>query len=304
MAVPIRNCFAYSTFVEASGNAIVGVSSILAWPVNSFPAKSGLLSHLRHSLATSRNVLLRTVILLSLIGLTGLSAAANPDVQKPLVTASGPGLPFAIADFDGDLRPDLASIEAGPNNSGNASYSIQLQLTSSGRQFIQLVAPAGGLSITARDVNGDGTIDLIATDHSPAPPQMKLAETGDFLRAWGGIASLQLSLPAVWTEARKRGYSVTRLAEWLCAAPAKLAGLNKRKGSIAVGCDADLVIWNPEAMFVVDPRALQHRHKITPYAGRELAGVVETTFLRGRKIFDRGEFAASPVGNVLRRGQA
>src|ERR1700691_5881335 len=123
MAVPIRNCFAYSTFVEASGNAIVGVSSILAWPVNSFPAKSGLLSHLRHSLATSRNVLLRTVILLSLIGLTGLSAAANPDVQKPLVTASGPGLPFAIADFDGDLRPDLASIEAGPNNSGNASYS-------------------------------------------------------------------------------------------------------------------------------------------------------------------------------------
>jgi hypothetical protein len=137
------------------------VSSILVSPVNSFTAKSGLFSLPRHGLATRRNVLLRTLILLSLLGLTGLSATANPDVQKPLVTPSGPGLPFAIADFDGDLRPDLASIEAGPNNSGNASYSIQLQLTSSGRQFIQLVAPAGGLSITARDVNGDGSIDLI-----------------------------------------------------------------------------------------------------------------------------------------------
>jgi allantoinase len=151
---------------------------------------------------------------------------------------------------------------------------------------------------------GDGTIDLIASDHSPSPPQMKLPESGDFLRSWGGIASLQLSLPAVWTEARNRGYSVTRLAEWLCAAPARLAGLNKRKGSIAVGYDADFVIWNPDAKFVVDPGALHHRHKITPYAGRKLAGVVETTFLRGHKIFDRGEFALSPVGKVLRRGQA
>jgi len=151
---------------------------------------------------------------------------------------------------------------------------------------------------------GDGTIDLIVSDHSPSPPQMKLPETGDFLRAWGGVASLQLGLPAVWTEARKRGYSVTRLAEWLCVAPARLAGVNKRKGSIAVGYDADLVIWNPDAKFVVDPKALQHRHKITPYAERELAGMVETTFLRGRRIFDRGEFAPSPIGKVLRRGQA
>jgi hypothetical protein len=163
MAAPTRNCFTDSTFVEASGNAIVAVSSILAWPVDNFTAKSGLLSLLRHSVATRRNVLLRTLILLSLLCLTGLTAAASPDVQKPLVTPSGPGLPFAIADFDGDLLPDLASIEAGPNNSGNASYSIQIQLTSAGRQFIQLVAPAGGLSITARDVNGDGTIDLILT---------------------------------------------------------------------------------------------------------------------------------------------
>ena len=148
----------------------------------------------------------------------------------------------------------------------------------------------------------DGTIDMIASDHSPCPPAMKLQEDGDFVRAWGGIASLQLSLATVWTEARARGYAVTRLAEWLCAAPARLAGLGGKKGTIAVGCDADLVIWNPEAKFLVEPAALHHRHKLTPYAGRELQGVVETTFLRGRKIFERGEFSTGPIGHVLQRG--
>jgi len=149
---------------------------------------------------------------------------------------------------------------------------------------------------------GDGAIDFIATDHSPCPPAMKLPDEGDFLRAWGGIASLQLSLPAVWTQARSRGYSVSRLAEWLCAGPARLAGIGARKGAIAVGCDADLVIWNPDATFRVDAARLHHRHKVTPYAGRELMGVVETTFLRGRKIVERGEFTSPPAGRVLRRG--
>jgi allantoinase len=151
---------------------------------------------------------------------------------------------------------------------------------------------------------GDGAIDLIATDHSPCPPAMKLPGEGDFIRAWGGIASLQLSLPAVWTEAAPRGYAVPHLAAWLCWGPARLAGLEKRKGTIAVGCDADLVIWNPSAKFVVEPSQLHHRHKITPYAGRALAGVVETTILRGRKIYDRGEFCPSPIGRVLHRGRA
>jgi allantoinase len=152
---------------------------------------------------------------------------------------------------------------------------------------------------------GDGTLDFIATDHSPCPPAMKLAEEGDFLRAWGGIASLQLSLPAVWTEARARGYAVTHLAKWLCEGPARLAGLAGRKGTIAVGCDADFVIWDPEAKFRVEPAQLHHRHKITPYAGRELCGRVETTFLRGRKIFEHGELPVGPVGpvgHVLHRG--
>jgi allantoinase len=151
---------------------------------------------------------------------------------------------------------------------------------------------------------GDGTLDFIATDHSPCPPAMKLPAEGDFLRAWGGIASLQLSLPAVWTEARARGYAVTQLAKWLCAGPARLAGLTEKKGAIAVGCDADFVIWEPDAKFRVEPAQLHHRHKMTPYAGRELAGRVEATFLRGRKIFERGEFSAGPVGHVLQRGAA
>ena len=150
---------------------------------------------------------------------------------------------------------------------------------------------------------GDGTIDFIATDHSPCPPAMKMLEAGDFLRAWGGIASLELSLPAVWTEASSRGYALPRLAEWLSSGPARLAGL-ERKGRIAVGCDADFVIWNPDGRFSVDPAKLHQRHKISPYAGRELLGVVETTFLRGRKIFERSEFSPSPLGQILRRGNA
>jgi allantoinase len=149
---------------------------------------------------------------------------------------------------------------------------------------------------------GDGTLDFVATDHSPCPPAMKLQEEGDFLRAWGGIASLQLSLPAVWTEARSRGYAVTHLAKWLCEGPARLAGLAGSKGGIAVGCDADFVIWDAEAKFRVEAAQLHHRHKVTPYAGRELYGRVETTFLRGRRIFARREFFAGPVGHVLQRG--
>jgi allantoinase len=150
----------------------------------------------------------------------------------------------------------------------------------------------------------EGVIDFIVTDHSPCPPAMKLPEEGDFLRAWGGIASLELRLPAVWTEASARGYAVPRISEWLCEGPARFAGLEKQKGAIAVGRDADFVIWNPKAKFTVKAEELHQRHKVTPYAGREMTGVVETTFLRGRKTYDRGEFSAAPIGHVLRRGAA
>ena len=150
----------------------------------------------------------------------------------------------------------------------------------------------------------DATLDFIATDHSPCPPEMKRKDTGDFMAAWGGIASLELALPAVWTSALERGYAVERLPAWSCASPARLAGLEKRKGKIAKDFDADLVIWDPNAKFCVEPERLHQRHKLTPYAGRELYGVVTATYLRGRKVFDRGEFASSPTGAILKRTQA
>ncbi|MBC8028680.1 MAG: allantoinase AllB [Pyrinomonadaceae bacterium] len=146
---------------------------------------------------------------------------------------------------------------------------------------------------------GDETIDMIVSDHSPCPPEMKLRETGDFLQAWGGISSLQLRLPIVWTEALRRGFSIQDLARWLCSAPAGLVGLSDRKGFIKVGYDADLVIWNPEKQFTVHGDALHHRHKLTPYDGLVLNGVVEKTFLRGRKIYDGGEFIDEPQGLLL-----
>jgi allantoinase len=129
---------------------------------------------------------------------------------------------------------------------------------------------------------GDGLIEFVATDHSPCPPELKCRESGDFLKAWGGIASLQLELPAVWTLAQQRGHSVQQVVEWLCGRPAKLAGLGGQKGTIAVGCDADFVVWNPEGKFRVQPSELYQRHKLTPYAGMEMRGVVEATFLRAR----------------------
>ena len=147
----------------------------------------------------------------------------------------------------------------------------------------------------------DGTIGLIVSDHSPCPGEMKLRESGDFMKAWGGIASLQLRLPVVWTEARRRGFSLLDMTRWLCANPARQVSLSPQKGSIAVDSDADLVIWNPDQPFTVTASALQHRHKITPYAGEALNGVVQQTFLRGRKIFDSGHFVDLPVGHMLLR---
>ena len=147
----------------------------------------------------------------------------------------------------------------------------------------------------------EGTIGLIVSDHSPCPGEMKLRESGDFSKAWGGIASLQLRLPVVWTEARRRGFSLLDLTRWLCTNPAHQVSLEPQKGSIAVGHDADLVLWNPDTQFTVTPSTLQHRHKLTPYAGEVLSGVVEQTFLRGRRIYEGGEFVDAPVGQMLLR---
>ena len=147
----------------------------------------------------------------------------------------------------------------------------------------------------------DGTIDFIVSDHSPCPGEMKLRESGDFMNAWGGIASLQLRLPIIWTEARRRGFTIQDMTKWLCANPAKQVSLQTRKGAIAVGKDADLVVWDPDGQFTVAAGALHHRHKITPYEGEVLSGVVQKTFLRGRKIYDGGHFVDGPLGKRIFR---
>jgi allantoinase len=137
-------------------------------------------------------------------------------------------------------------------------------------------------------------IDFIVSDHSPCPEELKRRGDGDFAAAWGGIASLQLGLPAVWTEARPRGWTLSRVTHLMAQRTADFAGL-PHKGRIAVGCDADFVVFDPEAEFVVDAAALAHRHPITPYHGRTLTGVVKATYLRGQRVGDK------PMGKVLRR---
>jgi allantoinase len=136
----------------------------------------------------------------------------------------------------------------------------------------------------------DGTLDLIATDHSPAPPGLKHLDDGDFVKAWGGIASLQLGLAASWTGAAERGVPLARVVGSMSEAPAVLAGLESTKGAIAVGQDADLVVWEPDAEAIVDPAALFHRHPVTPYAGRRLRGRITMTMLRGEIVFDENGF--------------
>ncbi|MFF1739724.1 allantoinase AllB [Streptomyces mirabilis] len=143
----------------------------------------------------------------------------------------------------------------------------------------------------------DGTIDCVVTDHSPSTADLK---TDDFATAWGGISGLQLSLSAVWTEARKRGHSLEDVVRWMSTRTARLVGLDSRKGAIAVGRDADFAVLAPDETFTVDPAALQHRNRVTAYAGRTLSGVVKSTWLRGERIVADGEFGA-PGGELLTR---
>ena len=145
----------------------------------------------------------------------------------------------------------------------------------------------------------DGHIDLIATDHSPAPAALKHVDDGNFLEAWGGIASLQISLPIVWSGALSRRMPIHRLAGWMSAAPARLAGLDRRKGAIAAGYDADLVIFDPDREMIVDASRLYHRHALTPYDGARLNGVVMATMLRGEIVFEHGECIGPHTGHTL-----
>jgi len=145
----------------------------------------------------------------------------------------------------------------------------------------------------------EGTLDLVASDHSPCTPALKAEEAGDFVAAWGGIAGLQVGLPVTWTEARRRGHGLADLVRWMAAAPARLAGLTGRKGAIAPGCDADLVVFDPDARFVVERAALRHKNPVCPYVGDELTGVVHTTYLRGHPIWDGGRALATDLGDFV-----
>jgi len=145
----------------------------------------------------------------------------------------------------------------------------------------------------------DGTIDLVISDHSPCTPHLKLIERGDFLDAWGGIAALQFGLPVMWTNLKKRSFAIDSLARLMCEGPARLAGLDDRKGKLVAGFDADVVVWDPEATFTVTKDIIQHRHKLTPYDGMELFGKVAVTYSGGRRVFDNGQFPAPPNGRLI-----
>lgn len=144
----------------------------------------------------------------------------------------------------------------------------------------------------------DGVIDMVVTDHSPCPPAMK---EGNFLTAWGGIASLSMALPVMWTEAQSRGFGLPDIARWMAEQPARLVGCDTRKGHIAAGRDADFVVFDPEAEFTVTPGRLHHRHPVSPYLGERLQGLVKRTYLRGQLVFQDGEFSEEARGREFRQ---
>jgi allantoinase len=145
----------------------------------------------------------------------------------------------------------------------------------------------------------DGTIDLVATDHSPCPPEMKRFAEGNFQTAWGGITGLSLALPVMYTEARARGFSLTDIALWMAEAPAKLVGCQLQKGKIAAGYDADLVVFDDDNEFLVTRERLHHRHPFSPYLDEKLKGEVKATYVRGRLVFADNTFHGKPEGREL-----
>jgi allantoinase len=146
----------------------------------------------------------------------------------------------------------------------------------------------------------DGIIDLIATDHSPCPPEMKRLDEGNFKTAWGGISSLSIALPVIWTEASSRGFSLLDIVRWMAEGPARLAGCHLRKGRIAAGYDGDLVVFDPFSEFVLSKERLHYRHPVSPYLGEKPRGVVKATYLRGNPVFAEGEFPGEPIGREFR----
>ncbi|MFM8313795.1 MAG: amidohydrolase family protein, partial [Deltaproteobacteria bacterium] len=134
-----------------------------------------------------------------------------------------------------------------------------------------------------------GVLDFVVSDHSPCTPQLKKLETGDFDAAWGGIAGLQFSLPVIWTEMVKRGLSLEQLSCWMSERTTQFLKIKNKTGKIEVGSDADLVVFDPKATFKLEESQILHRHRITPYLGKQLQGVVKKTFVRGHCVYDEGK---------------
>ncbi len=151
------------------------------------------------------------------------------------------------------------------------------------------------------DAVREGLLPAIVTDHSPCVPELKRLEEGDFAKAWGGIASLQFGLPIIWTEARKRGMRLEEIVPLMTEGPARLAGIDHRKGRLAAGYDADLIVFDPDTRVRIEPEMVEHRHAVTPYAGEELSGAVKATFLRGRKVWQDGRHIGTAAGQWVKR---
>lgn len=149
-----------------------------------------------------------------------------------------------------------------------------------------------------------GHIDLVVSDHSPCTPELKRLESGDFSLAWGGISSLQLGLSVIWTEARARGLDLTDVVRWMCHSPPRIAGLERKKGAIRAGLDADLVVFDPDRTFLLEPSMIHHRHPVTPYMGRTLQGIVEATYLRGEAVYERARGVLARRGELLLHDRA
>ena len=145
----------------------------------------------------------------------------------------------------------------------------------------------------------NGLINFITSDHSPCTAELKNLEVGDFEKAWGGISSIQFTLPVIWTECKTRGYSMDQLINWMSKQPAKFIGKDQQKGQISPGFDADLVCWNPDKKYIIQKEAIHHKNKLTPYEGESLYGVVNATFLRGQKVYEKGEFLGNPTGEII-----
>jgi allantoinase len=204
-----------------------------------------------------------------------LSAA---DALEPLNRARADGLPITV-----ETGPHYLTLAADEVPVGDASWKCAPPIRDGANQDALWSAL------------GSGIIDLVVSDHSPCPEDLK---KGGFDRAWGGIASLELRLPAVWTEARRRGHDVADIIEWLCTAPARFVGLPT--GAIEPGMRADLVVWDPDARFTVDAATLRQRHPHTPYHGRDLSGVVHSTYVRGTMVHGPGVHETVRAGRLLR----